>query len=185
MSDSYKFDEKIKEVREFKERLPFGISEVTLQKIEDAKTEAGKHYISVTVKAAEGDVEEELRLWLTSTVSANITFNTLRDIAVHDAKTESDKEKRRKAIDATTDSGELVALMQKIVGAQAWATKYYDKERTYTDNEGNTRRSVNTNLLGYQPKLKPELMPTQEMPSTVRDVMGEEITKENVSDIPF
>ena len=185
MSDSYKFDDQIKEVREFKERLPFGITEVTLQKIEESKTDAGKHYIAATVRSADGDVEEEIRLWLTSTISANITFNTLRDIAVHNAKTEADKEKRRKAIDATADSGELVALMQKIVGAHAWATKYYDKERTYTDNEGKTRRSINTNLLGYQPKLKPELMPVEDMPSAITDVMGEELTKEDLSGIPF
>lgn len=187
MSDTYKFDEQTKEVREFKERLPFGISDVTIEDIKTGKMEdSGKHYIAVSVKAVDGDAEEEVRLWLTSSVAANISFNALRDIAVHDAKTESTKESRRKAIDAITDSEELVTLIGKLKSPQAWVTKYYDKERTYTDNTGKTRRSVNTNLLGYKPKLKPELMPVQEMPTAeAAPDDSAPLTNDDLSDIPF
>lgn len=186
MSDSYQFDDEIKKVREFKERLPFGISEVKIKEFKDAKTDDGKHYISTVVITDDG-IEEEIRQWLTSTISANITFNTLRDIAVHNAKTEADKEKRRNMIDGTANSGELVALMQKLKDPEAWVTKYYDKQRTYIDNEGKERRSVNTNLLGYQPKsLKLELMPAEGVTEAVTETLGtDEITKENISDIPF
>lgn len=166
-----KFTEEDKKVREFTESLPFGISEVQITGVVADTTEAGKDYIEIGVVNKEG-VEDSFRLWFVGKAT-NIAFNNARDIAVHSAKDEEQKERARQAIDACADAMELATILAtKCTGTQIWFTKYYDPTRTYQDGQGKTRRSVNKNGYAYEPKLKPELMPKPEG--------GDEITKDNV-----
>jgi hypothetical protein len=99
---------------------------------------------------------------------------------VHSAKTDADKEKARMAVENCKDTDDLSNLINdKCVGAECWVTKYYDPTRTYSNNAGEVKKSINTNLYGYEPKLKPELMPQT-------DTVVEVNTDEQVSldDIP-
>jgi hypothetical protein len=81
---------------------------------------------------------------------------------------------------------ELAQLMtEKCGGGELWFTKYYDAERTYQNTGGQTRRSINTNILGYEPKLKPELMPSKNDPLANTPLAGgEEVPFESKGDAP-
>lgn len=154
---SYNFGDKDKEVREFSESMPFGINVVQLMQVEAVTAENGKDYIELTVTSKDG-IEDTARCYFVGG-AVNISFNTLRQIAVHIAKDEEEKQAARDAVDATNNTEELAAyLNEKCIGGELWFTKYYDATRTYTTENG-TFRSINKNVVGYEPKLKPELMP--------------------------
>lgn len=147
-----------KQVKEFSERIPFGVTKVQLMLAESSPEGAEKEYIDIHVTTAEG-LEDRARLWFTGGAT-NISFNTLRQIIVHGAQGDDQKAKARDAVDACADTDELVALInEKCIGGECWVTKYYDPSRTYENSAGETKRSINTNIYGYEPKLKPELMP--------------------------
>lgn len=156
---AFEFDDESKQVQDFKPTIPFGVSEVQFVGAIADQTDAGKEFIEVGVVNKEG-VEDAVRLWFVSTQSGNISFNTIRQILVHAAKDEKAKDEARTAADAVKDSQELCDLMNdRLAGAKFWMTKYYDAKRTYEAQDGQTRRSINKNIYGYEPKLKPELMP--------------------------
>lgn len=152
---AYKFNDEDKEGGDFAERLPFGVNDVVITAVEAGATDDGKEFVKITVENAAG-VSEEARVWFTEK-SAKYSFATLRQIAVHNADA-ADKEKARMAIENCVDTEALAKLLTKnCIGGQAWVEKYYDPSRTY-EREGQTYRSINTNLRGYEPKLKPELL---------------------------
>jgi len=171
---SYKFEDTDKEANDFKERIPFGISEVQITGVSLGETEAGKEYIEVGVITQDA-LEDSARVWFVGGAS-KFSFDTLRSIVVHTAKTDADKEKARVAVEACVDTEALVELINaKCIGGQVWFTKYYNATRSYTGSDGKTYRSVDKAVLGYQPKLKPELMPTAKS--------NDEITAENVATV--
>ena len=154
---AYSFNDKDKEVKEFSERLPFGVHKVQLVVATADATNEGKEFIELSF-VTEDNFEDTVRLWFVGG-AANISFNTLHQIAVHNQKTEEKKEKMRQAMDRVADSEELVNLLNdSTIGGEFWVTKFYDPKRTYT-NERGTFRSFNTNAYGYAPKERPELMP--------------------------
>jgi hypothetical protein len=154
---AYDFKSEDKEVREYSESLPFGISEVQIMQAETGTSEKGSDFIELTVTDKDG-IEDKARFWFTGG-AVQISFNNIRQIAVHCAKDEEEKAAAREAIDSASNSDDLASyLNEKCIGGQVWFTKYYDPERTYTTGKG-TFRSINKNVIGYQPKLKPELMP--------------------------
>lgn len=155
---AYQFNDEDKEANDRTERIPFGISEVQFVGATAGETEAGKDYIEVTVTDKNG-VEDNARVWFVGG-AAKYSFDTLRNIVVHIAKNDADKEKARMAVESCVDNEALADLMnEKCVGGQLWFTKYYNPSRTYTGTDGQTRRSVDNSVYGYEPKLKSELMP--------------------------
>lgn len=153
----YQFNDDDKEAREFKERIPFGVTKVKLVGAIAAETANGSDYIELTV-VDEAGTEETARCYFTEK-AAKYSFDTIRQIAIHNAS-EANKEKARLAVEGVKDSEELADLLNsKVAGGELWFTKYYDPTRTYVGGDGQTRPSVNTNVYGYEPKLKPELMP--------------------------
>lgn len=167
--------------------MPFGVSSVSLMLFEHGGTGDGEsEYIEATVCDPNDDEKTETaRFWFSTDKSANISFNAIRQIVVHNAK-EADKAKAREAVDACADGDELTALLnEKLIGGQCWFTKYYDQTRTYQNKSGVTKKSVNKNLYGYEPKLKPELMPQDESKTTVAEqVGGEGVTNDASVKIP-
>lgn len=158
---AYKFQAGDKEVTEHKDYMPFGVNTVKLVGAVSSQTEAGKDYIELTVENADG-IEDNARVWFTGKASP-YSYQTIQQIIVHSAKTDSAKEKARQAVEACQDSDELANLLNaKCEGAELWVTKYYDPTRTYENANGEVKRSINTNVYGYEPKLKPELMPKDE-----------------------
>lgn len=169
---SYPFSEEDKQIREFKESMPFGVSEVQFVAAAPGVTNKGKEYVEVGVVNAEG-IEDSVKLFFVGG-AANISFNTLHDIAVHIAKDDVAKEAIRQSVESVKDSDELCALLNDTcAGGKIWYTKYYDaKGRTFTNQYG-TFKSINKNIYGWEPKLKPELMPQK---------TDDELTKDNVTD---
>lgn len=179
---SHEFNSEDKEVKDFNDRIGFGVHKVQLVSAEAGATEAGKDYVELTVVSGDG-IEDKARVWFTGGAS-NISFNTLRQILVHSVKDEAKKGIVRDAVDAAKNTDELVVFLNKASGCELWLTKYYDPTRTYQNKAGVTKRSINTNLYGYEPKPKPELMP--------KDDSQGQITRENVhevfpggQDVPF
>lgn len=155
---AHDFSAEDKEVQEYSDRIEFGVHTVQALGFGAGATEDGKEYIEVGVVTKDG-VEDKARVWFTGG-AAKISFNVLRQIAVHNAKDEDQKAKARDAVDGVKNTDELADLMNKnVMGGELWLTKYYDATRTYENAQGQKRRSINTNIYGYQPKLKPELMP--------------------------
>lgn len=181
---AFNFSDEDKTVSEFKENIPFGKHEVQITGAIADVTEAGKDFIAVGIVDVDG-VEDEVRLWFTGGAS-NISFNTLRQVAVHCADTEEAKEEARQKVDAVQNGDDLAALISELCsGKKVWYTKYYDPSRTYTTENG-TFRSINKNIYGYEPKLKPELMPTNTAPATsAADLVGgEELKGDAAAGIP-
>lgn len=156
---AYKFNDDDKEVREFKESLPFGVHKVQFTGAIVDALDDGREYIAVGFVTEDG-FEDEARVWFTGK-AANISFNTLRQMAVHNGKDDKAKDANRDAMDAAGDTQELVDALNKIMegGGEFWVRKEYDPSRTYQAQDGSTRRSINTNIFGYEPKVRPEFMP--------------------------
>lgn len=173
-----KFTDDNKQVKEMGDYngFSFGVHKVTIGQIELGETDSGKEYVEVTVMGENGE-EDTARVWFTTDKAANYSFNILRQIYVHNAP-EKDKDAARDTMDAVKDTEELVAkLNEKLVGGECWFTKYYDPQRSYLDASGNTRRSVNKNIYGYEPKPRPELMQDSENPHLNTTVLeGEDVT---------
>jgi hypothetical protein len=157
---SYQFNDEDREEVNFQNGMPFGVTKVQLLLAEAGTTEKGKEYIEITVADANG-VEDAARVWFVGGAS-KFSFNTLRDILVHQGKTEEEKEALRQAANTAADAEALCALLNEKVGGELWFTKYYDaKGGTYT-NEYGTFKSTNKNIYGYEPQEKPELMPSKD-----------------------
>lgn len=157
---AYQFNDEDKVEREFAEKLPYGVSKVQLVGATAGETDDGKDWIDLEITTEDG-IEDTARVWFTGK-AAPYSFNTLRQIAVHQGKDDAEKEKIRAAVEACGTSDELATLLNdKVAGGELWFTKYLDPQRTWQDNDGNTRRSVNKNVYGYEPKEKPELMPNK------------------------
>lgn len=168
--------------------LPFGITKVQLMLFEHGGTgDDESEYIEATVcDPKDGEITETARFWFSTDKSANISFNAIRQIVVHNAA-EKDKGKARDAVDAVADCEELTALLnEKLIGGECWFTKYYDPTRTYQNKSGVTKKSVNKNLLGYEPKLKPELMPKDESQGAATDPLAgaEDVTNDPDVKVP-
>lgn len=153
------FTDEDKVEREFKESLPFGITVVKITGVLSDTAESGADFIEIGVQSEDG-IEDEARLWFTGGATP-ISFNTVRDIAVHNQTDDKTKDAVREAFAKLKSSEELAELIAtKMIGQQAWFTKYYDPSRTYSGKDGTQRRSINKNILGYEPRLKENLMPT-------------------------
>lgn len=156
---AYDFTDEDKEIKEFAKRIPFGVSRVQFAGAIADATEDGKEFIEIGV-VAENGVEDSARLWFVGG-AANISFNTAHQIAVHQGKDEEEKQKIRDRVDACKNTQDLADVLNDVCGngGELWFTKYYDANgRTYTTENG-TFKSVNKNVVGYEPKPKPELMP--------------------------
>jgi len=171
--------------QEINTRLPFGVSKVEIIGFNVDKTPSGSEFIEVGFVTEEG-AEDKARLYFTDK-AAKFSFNTCRGILLHNTP-ETQKEKAKSIIDAVPNHEKLAELMtQKLIGKEAWATKYLDPNRTY-EKDGQTYQSVNVNIFAYEPKLNESLMPKGKPGESVAQaasaVFGtEEPAKEG--DVPF
>lgn len=156
---AHTFNDDEKEVREFAQSMPFGVNVVQITGAISDQTEKGTEFIEVGVVNEQG-VEDSAKLYFTGGAS-NISFNNLRQLAVHCVgEDEEAKEAARKKVDEAKDTDELATIISELcTGKSAWFTKYYDAKGSTFTNEFGTFKSVQKNVLGYEPKLKPELMP--------------------------
>lgn len=156
-----KFNEDNKTVKEFSSGnwFAYGVHKVHIVLVELGETDASKEYVEVTIL---GDNEEEdtARVWFTTDKAANYSFNVLRQIYVHNAP-EDKKDTARDEMDGVADTKELVDLLQKTVGGNCWFTKYPSADRTYQAQDGTTKRSIDKNIMGYEPQLQADRIPKE------------------------
>lgn len=143
----------------FDDRLEFGVHKVKMTVATAEKSDEGKEYIEIHIVGPKPDeIEDKARFYFVGGAT-NISFNEISRIIMHNTP-EAKKDAMKKKITALEDPEAMAALLNEVcTGGELWLTKYYDPKRTYTNAKGETKKSVNTNLYGYEPKLKPELMP--------------------------
>lgn len=178
-----------KTVNEFKnDYFDYGVHKVLLGEFENGGTGDGeKEYIEITVMDPEdGEITDTARVWFTTDKAANYSFNVLRQIYVHNTP-EAKKDQARDEFDKLLNTDEIVALMnEKLIGKEAWFSKYPSPTRTYVDKDGNTRKSIDKNVAGYPLKEKPELLPQSLRgdDTVVDDLGGEEATGDAAANVP-
>lgn len=154
---SYEFDDEVKTVSDYNGNyFGYGVHKVHIGQVTNDETESGSEFIEFTL-LGDNDEEDTARVWFTSPKSANYSFNVLRSIFVHN-QSDDKKEKARDAVDAVTNAKELCDLLQNVVGGECWFTKYESPDRTYVNKDGITKRSIDKNIMGYEPQPKPELI---------------------------
>ena len=179
-----KFNEENKKVSDFNGNwFGYGVHKVTIGAIEVGETDDNKEFIEVVLL---GDNEEEdtARVWFSSDKAANYSFNVLRQIYVHNAP-EAKKDAARDAVDATSDTAELTALLQKLIGKECWFTKYPSSTRTYVNQAGETKQSIDKNIMGYEPKLQADRIPKTDKDALNETFPGNETAKgEAAANVP-
>jgi len=158
-----------------------GVHKVQISSIEFGFTEdkEEKEYCEITVVDPEnGEKTDKVRLWFHSEGARGFSFSTLRAIFVHNAPEEL-KDSVRDRFNAINDTEELEKACQKMLpGKEAWFSIYESDTRTYTDDNGNVRKSFDKNLTGYEPKAKPVAAKTITIGSGDAKITGEVVSNE-------
>lgn len=138
----------------------FGVHAVKIGMVEPGvHGDEEKEYIEFTLLGP-NEEEDTARLWFTEK-AGKYSFNTMREIAVHNAK-DADKEKARNAMDNCVTVEDLAKVFNdKVVGGECWFTVYPSKTRTYTGNDGTLKKSIDKNIYGWQPKPREDLLPNK------------------------
>lgn len=173
-----KFSNDNKEVKEFNSNyFDYGVHKVLVSDVTLGGTGEGeKEFIEVeVVDPGDLEVKDSARVWFTSDKAINYSFNVLRQIFVHCAPEEK-KDEARAMFDKIGDTDTLTQIMEKCKGRQIWFTKYPNPDRTYTNQAGETKASIDKNVMGYEPKVKTELLAEPKLP-------GGQITKDNINEV--
>lgn len=132
--------------------FPEGIHKVTILGAEGGVNPNGKEFIKFTVGGENGE-EGEASMWFTSDKAISYTFNSIRNIFVHNAL-KGKEEAAKEMVNAVKNSDELVALCNKaLIGKEAWYT-VERSDYTYTNQAGEQKHGYNRNITGYEPKPK-------------------------------
>lgn len=134
------------------EYFPEGIHKVTILGVEGGTNDNGKEYIEFVVGGENGQ-EGSARMWFTTDKAIAFTFNSIRNIFVHNAL-KGKEEAAKEMVNAVKNSDELVALCNKVlIGKEAWYT-VEQSDYTYTNSAGEQKQGYNRNITGYEPKPK-------------------------------
>jgi hypothetical protein len=153
-----KFTDEHKVVKEFSDQnwFDYGVHKVQIAQIDLDKTEAGKEFMEFTL-VGEAEQEDTARVWFSTDKAINYSINILRQIFVHNAP-EAKKDEARDMFDAIGDTEELHKLLnEKLVGGNCWFSKFPSPNRTYQATDGSTKKSIDKNIYGYEPKGQPGL----------------------------
>lgn len=142
---AYEFSEETKaEDKYFSE----GIHKVTIESIDHDETDQGKEFFEFTVKGENGE-KASARIWFTTDKAAKYSFDIVRTLLVHNAKSDVLKEKVRNNVNSCKNTNELAELALSLEGGEAWYT-LYKSDRTYEYN-GEIKHSYDKNIYGYEP----------------------------------
>lgn len=157
-----------------------GIHPVLIESLEFGTTEKQQEYAEFNViDVDDPDRKGQARVWFTSDAAINFSLNILRGIAVHNAKTDADKEKVKAAFAKLGDTSELAKMADRFRGMEAWYV-VEKSDRTYTNDAGEIKPSYNRNVLGYEPKPKAPSVVDQVVETT-----GGEQVDINPDEFPF
>lgn len=163
------------EDKDFAERQPYfgvGVHEVAIQAARRGQLDnANKtEYIEFDLMGL-NDEQGSVRLWI-SEKAAPYTLANLGRLAVHNKKTEAEKQKIRDAFKKIVDTDQIdQAFLDKFVDMQAWILVEEDVNAPKPNGGFYTR----TNLYSYEPKPKK---------TTVESIMPG-ATKADDDDVPF
>ena len=156
MPERAKFNDTVKEEKSFN-YFEQGVHKVQISGIEFGFTEdkEEKEFCEVTVVDPEnGEKTDSVRLWFHTEGAQAFSFSTLRAIFVHNAP-EDKKDGVRERFNGLNGTEELEAACKKMLpGKECWFSIYESETRTYTDDNGNVRKSFDKNITGYEPKAK-------------------------------
>lgn len=130
-----------------------GVHKVTILGVLAGVNEnTGSEYFEFGIQSEDGIIGEVKVYWTEK--AQQYSFNTVRDIFVHNAK-EENKAKVREMVDAVADTDSLLKLCQEnLEGKEAW----YKVEKSGTQYSdpvtGEMKNSYNRNLYGYEPQMK-------------------------------
>lgn len=129
-----------------------GIHKVTILEAIGGTNDNGKEYIEFIVGGENGE-EGSARMWFTSDKAIAFTFNSIRNIFVHNA-VKGKEDAAKEMVNKVTNSDELVDLCNKVlIGKEAWYVVEMS-DYTYTNQAGEVKHGYNRNLFGYEPKPK-------------------------------
>lgn len=153
-----------------------GVHKVKIMLVEFAKTEdkEPREYVEFTVVDENNeDLEAKARLWFTTDKAIKYTFGIIRGIFTHNAP-EDKKQAIREKVDAVKDTDELDKLCQLLIGKEAWLEVSEDPTRTYTNEAGEVKPSINRNITGYAPTPKKVSAPAVESAAPVAEGSADE-----------
>lgn len=168
-----KMKENILKVQSDQPWLGVGVHDVKVTGVELTQAKTGTLGVKLTV--ANDDGKNEVTMWL-SERALPYTIENISRIGVHNTPEEK-REALRNAmtnINSAKDAYEVVK--GKFVGFQCWLSVRESKTDTYTDKNGETKPSLDRNLLSYKPK-------ETQTQAIARVMDGGEPLK--VSDLPF
>lgn len=158
-----------------------GVYTVQIVDVSGGVSDKGSEFFEFEVVGGNG-TEDKIRTYFTEGAKP-YSFNTIRNIFVHNTK-EENKDKVRAEVDACEDTDSLLKLCEALRGKDAWLL-VQKSGTTYTSpKSGKTYDNVNKNLYGYEPKFTPS--PKTQTQQVAEQTGGEEITSENVDQVfPF
>lgn len=145
------------------EYFELGIHKVKIMLVVFDKTDEKepREFVDFTVTDDSETKEARVRLWFTTEGAIKYTFNIIRGIFVHNSK-EENKQKIREKVDGVKNTEELEKLCDLLIGKEAWLEVAEDPERTYQNEAGETKPSINRKLTGYEPSPKKVSAPAAE-----------------------
>lgn len=144
--------------------FPEGIHKITILGVTGGANDNDKEYIEFVVGDTNG-TEGTARMWFTTDKAISYTFNSIRNIFVHNAS-KGKEEAAKDLVNKVTNSEELVELCNKaLIGKEAWYT-VERSDYTYTNQAGELKHGYNRNITGYEPK------PSQSDIKIVDDTFG-------------
>lgn len=150
-----------------------GIHKVTIVAVDGGTNDNGKEYIEFTVEGENGE-EGNARMWFTSDKAIRFTFNSIRNIFVHNAL-KGKEEAAREMVNKVKNSEELIDLCNKaLIGKEAWYV-VEKSDYTYTNAAGEEKQGYNRNLYGYEPKPKAKTAVEETFPGAEEVADGEEV----------
>lgn len=152
-----------------------GIHKVTILGVTGGANDNDKEYIEFVVGDTKG-TEGTARMWFTTDKAISYTFNSIRNIFVHNAS-KGKEEAAKDLVNKVTNSEELVELCNKaLIGKEAWYTVEMS-DYTYTNQAGELKHGYNRNITGYEPK------PSQSGIKIIDDTFGGGTVEEVPSDL--
>ncbi len=157
------------------EYFDLGAHKVQIMLVEFGATEDAEPrvWVDFTVTDPETQTKEgKARLWFHTAGARKYSFNIIKGIFVHNSP-EDKKQAIREKVDKVKDTDELDKLCQLLIGKEAWYEVAEDPTRTYQNDKGETKASLNKNITGYEPAPRkvsaPAAAPTTAAPAADSD----------------
>lgn len=165
------------ELKAEQQYFQLGIHKVQIATVVQDKTEDGREFFEFTVVDdldSKSAMEAKVRLWFHTDPSIKYSFSIIRGIFTHNAP-EDKVEAVKKQLQKVDDTDELIKLCEKaLVGKEAWLEVSEDPNRTYQNEAGETKPSINRNITGYEPQPKQVSAPAAENNAAPAEKKGDD-----------